>query len=209
MAEALKEAMADTTIKERHFLTPNVYSQVSSTASSRSEGFRQRSRSQHGAGGHGMRSVGISPGARAKARRAAARARIAKASRFMTRRRMDVRFAGSGTTLESAAASTAAACMYANTALAVIQCMRAMVQARRTRLAPQPMVEKRLERGNGRSQPHLLPIRRAQRGAYVRAGSCTSSAGHPGRHRWRPSYKSWPQAQRWSLKCTRLTFRIQ
>ena len=45
MAEALKEAMADTTIKERHFLTPNVYSQVSSTASSRSEGFRQRSRS--------------------------------------------------------------------------------------------------------------------------------------------------------------------
>ena len=154
MAEALKEAMADTTIKERHFLTPNVYSQVSSTASSRSEGFRQRSRSQHGAGGHGMRSVGISPGARAKARRAAARARIAKASRFMTRRRMDVRFAGSGTTLESAAASTAAACMCANTALAVIQCMHVMVRARRTRLAPQPMVEKRLERGSGRSQPH-------------------------------------------------------
>ena len=45
MEEALKEAMTDTTIKERHFLTPNVYSQVTSTTSSRSDGFRQRSRS--------------------------------------------------------------------------------------------------------------------------------------------------------------------
>ena len=44
MAEALKEAMTDTTIKERHFLTPNVYSQVSSTASA-SRGDYQRSRS--------------------------------------------------------------------------------------------------------------------------------------------------------------------
>ena len=44
IAEALKEAMTDTTIKERHFLTPNVYSQVSSTASA-SKGDYQRSRS--------------------------------------------------------------------------------------------------------------------------------------------------------------------
>ena len=44
MAEGLKEAMTDTTIKERHFLTPNVYSQVTSTASSARGGDYQRSR---------------------------------------------------------------------------------------------------------------------------------------------------------------------
>ena len=47
LAEALKEAMTDTTIKERYFLTPNVYSQVANPSSSaRSE--HPRSRSPHG-----------------------------------------------------------------------------------------------------------------------------------------------------------------
>ena len=46
MSEALKEAMTDTTIKERRFLTPNVYSQVTSAASGRRvDSFRQRLRS--------------------------------------------------------------------------------------------------------------------------------------------------------------------
>ena len=42
--DALKEAMTDTTIKERYFLTPNVYQQVSHTSSS-SRGEYNRSRS--------------------------------------------------------------------------------------------------------------------------------------------------------------------
>ena len=40
MHEALKEAMTDTTIKERYFLTPNVYSQV---AAGRTPPWRSRS----------------------------------------------------------------------------------------------------------------------------------------------------------------------
>ena len=40
--EALREAMSDTTIKERYFLTPNVYSQVA-MGQSRSESWRSRS----------------------------------------------------------------------------------------------------------------------------------------------------------------------
>ena len=44
MVEALKEAMTDTTIKERYFLTPNVYSQVSSNSGT-SRGDYTRSRS--------------------------------------------------------------------------------------------------------------------------------------------------------------------
>ena len=43
LAAALKEAMIDTTIKERYFLTPNVYSQVSGTSSHRGEQRRSRS----------------------------------------------------------------------------------------------------------------------------------------------------------------------
>ena len=45
MSDALKEAMTDTTIKERHFLTPNVYSQVSNPSSGRSDNYQRRSRS--------------------------------------------------------------------------------------------------------------------------------------------------------------------
>ena len=97
MIEALREAMADTTIKERYFLTPNVYPQVSGIASS-SRGDYNRSRSPTWTKGKCKKGKGKGKG---------------KKGRQMTELQTAGKFAGNGTIRESGAGSNVAGFMCA------------------------------------------------------------------------------------------------
>lgn len=163
MVEALKEAMTDTTVKERYFLTPNVYSQVTVTTSSKGVYARSRSPPRSWHPWHGDRYE--QPKGKGKSKKGGGKGK-GKKGRQMRDKTPD------GRQICWKWNNPRERCPY--------QCGRH--QARRTRPGLRPMEERRPERPIGRRKLHLLVGDRAQRGAHEHVGSYTCSAVHRGKH---------------------------
>ena len=162
----------------------------------------------HDRGAPGRLITMISQRAKERAKEEASR-KARRASRCTTARQMAVRFAGSGTTHESAADSNAVDFTFASYALAAIQLMHVTVQARaRTRPVRGPRAPRALESMSPGERPQLLRARFAQRGAHGYAGCSICLAGPSEKLQWLPSCKIEQSRQRHNSSCTRLTSRI-
>ena len=128
MVAALKAAMNDTVIKERYFITPNVYNCTTSWRPVRSAGDPARHRGR--TGGEGGKEAAKATASRA--RRVARLAKVAKARRArrcMIRQQMAGRYAGNGTASMNGAGTNAVGCMSVWPAWAITLCMPAATKA--------------------------------------------------------------------------------
>ena len=170
MHEALKESMTDTTIKERYFLTPNVYSQVA-MGHSRSDSWRSRSPPGE-RGWNADRGRDYEKG-KGKSRKGGGKSKGKKgASSCMIVHQMADRYAGGGTTLASDVASTAAGCTYVRLASVPIQSMHVTAAANRRTRQEEPRKGAASQPDGTRrwAKPRAHRSKEAQRGAHVREG---------------------------------------